>query len=278
MQARTPRALGSPCLRVAAATPLLSRAEELQLARAALRGDEAAFGKLVAAHLRLVFTMVFESRGWTQPFDELLSEGVVGLLIACRRFDPERGTRLATYAALWIRAYLRRYTLANRRIVRMPSTRNARKILARLGNTRRQLTQQLGETPDNGAIATALGVASEDVEEVATALAARDVPYGIEVADRTFEAPSELSSPEALALEGEERSSSQRCVEQALLHLALRDRLILERRFLADRTLEDVGRELGISRERVRQLEERAKAQVRVAFAPRGELDAHPSG
>jgi RNA polymerase sigma-32 factor len=268
MRVRESRTLGTQCLRGAAATRMLGAAEEAQLARAAQLGDEAAFAHLVAAHLRLVFKMVSECRGWSLPLDELTSEGVIGLVIACRRFDPERGTRLAPYAALWIRAYLRRYSLANRRIVRTPSTRSARKILAQLGHTRRQLAQQLGEMPSNRSVAAAIGVATEEVDEVAIALSARDVPYGIEVADRTFEAASELRSPEANALESEAASHSARRVEQALLHLAPRDRHILECRFLADRTLEDVGRELGISRERVRQLEARAKAQIHGALAP----------
>jgi RNA polymerase sigma-32 factor len=246
---------------------MLSQTEEQDLARLAAGGDTVAFERLVSSHLRLVFSMVFEFRSFKLPFDELLSEGLTGLVIACRRFDPDLGTRLAPYAALWIRAQLRRYTLANRRIVRSPGTRNARKILSRLSKTRRELTQAQGEPPDNDAIARALGVTTAEVDDIAVALSARDLPYGVEVTGRAFEACSDTVAPDSSVQKTEERLDSARRLEQALGTLGPRERHILEQRYLADCTLDDLGRELGISRERVRQLEARAKAEVRSAIA-----------
>jgi RNA polymerase sigma-32 factor len=249
---------------------MLTPAEEQQLARAAVSGDANAFQRLVVAHLRLVFSIAYTYRRHRLPFDELVSEGLIGLVIACRRFDPERGTRLAPYAAQWIRARLRHYTLSNRRIVRTPSTRNARTLLAQLGATRQRLTQARGEPPDSSMLASALGVTTEDVDEMASALGARDLPYGVAVADgRPFEVSDAAASPEANVLESEERIELAQCVERALGQLAPRDRHVLEQRCLTDCTLDDLGRELGISRERVRQLERRARAEVRKVVTQR---------
>jgi RNA polymerase sigma-32 factor len=249
---------------------MLTPAEEQQLARAARSGDTSAFERLVVTHLRLVFSIAYTYRRHQLPLDELVSEGLIGLVIACRRFDPERGTRLAPYAAQWIRARLRHYTLANRRIVRTPSTRNARTLLAQLGATRERLTQARGEPPDSGTLARALGVTTEDVDELATALSARDLPYGVVVDDgRAFEVSDGAASPEANVLESEERIELAQRMERVLGQLSPRDRHVLEQRCLTDCTLGDLGRELGISRERVRQLERRARAEVRKAATQR---------
>jgi RNA polymerase sigma-32 factor len=264
MRAHEPRVFGNHNLDAAAATRMLSPAEEQQLARAAVGGDESAFERLVAAHLRLVFSIAYTYRRHQLSLDELVSEGLIGLVIACRRFDPERGTRLAPYAAQWIRARLRHYTLSNRRIVRTPSTRAARTLLAQLGATRQRLTQARGEPPDSGMLASALGVTTHDVEEMASSLGARDLPYGVAIADgHAFEASDGGASPEANVLESEERIELAQHAERVLAQLTPRDRHVLEQRCLTDCTLGDLGRELGISRERVRQLERRARAEVR---------------
>jgi RNA polymerase sigma-32 factor len=275
MHAREPRVFGNHKLDAAAATPLLTAAEEQQLARAAQSGDASAFERLVASHLRLVFSIAYAYRRHQLPLDELVSEGLIGLVIACRRFDPERGTRLAPYAAQWIRARLRHFTLSNRRIVRTPSTRNARTLLAQLGATRQRLTQARGEPPDSGTLARALGVTIQDVDELATALNARDLPYGVAVADgRAFEVSDSAASPETTVLESEERIELAQRVEHVLRQLTPRDRHVLEQRCLTDCTLADLGRELGVSRERVRQLELRARTEARKLVTQREATDS----
>jgi RNA polymerase sigma-32 factor len=243
--------------------------EERRLARLARAGDERAFERLVEAHIPLVYTMAHEFRSFGSSFDDLIGEGLLGLVKAAREFDPDRGARLASYAAWWIRAYLRRFTIENRRIVRGPSTRNARKVLAGLSKTERALSQADGQKPDREAVATALGVTPRDVEDMKSVLGARDVPCGVEVDGRTFEVPCEAFSPETLLSEADERRALTELVQGALSHLEPRSRRILEGRYLAPetRSLADLGHELGISRERVRQLETAAKEQVRASLA-----------
>ena len=122
----------SNLLDVATRTALLSAEEETALARAAVAGSQPAFDRLLAAHVRLVLSIAHSLRKYGLPMEDLVGEGLVGLVEAARRFDPERGVRLGTYAAKAIRASMRRYTLAHRRIVRLPSTRDGRKLLANL--------------------------------------------------------------------------------------------------------------------------------------------------
>jgi RNA polymerase sigma-32 factor len=157
---------------------MLSQVEEQDLARLAQQGNQRAFERLVHAHIPLVFAIASEFRSYGLPAEELMSEGLLGLVKAARGFDPERGTRLASYAAWWIRAYLRSYTISNRRIVRGPSTRNARKTLAWLRRTERELARSTGGPPDLDAVASVLGVKTSDVEEARAILGKRDLPYG----------------------------------------------------------------------------------------------------
>lgn len=192
---------------------------------------------------------------------------------AARDFDPERGSRLAVYAAWWIRAYLRSHTLANRRIVRGPSTRNARKAMAGLGKTERALGQQNGERPDCETMARALGVSLSDIEDARSVLRKRDMPYGVARDGRAFDLASDEPSPEAIVARADEQREAMQLVQRALSRLEPRAQRILRERYLARgeaTSLADLGRELGISRERVRQLEGQAKAAVRAALAPIG--------
>lgn len=242
--------------------------EERDLARRSGQGDAAAFGRIVDAHIPLVHSIASEFRTFGLPPEELVSEGLLGLVKAVRSFDPERGVRLSTYAVWWIRAYVRRYTIENRRIVRGPSTRNARKVMAGLSKTERRLTQLHGEAPGPEAIASVLGVAPSDVEEARAVLRARDVPCDVQAGGRPFQFASDALSPEAIVTEKDERRVSRERVHSALACLAPRARRILERRYLEDEasTFAELGRELGISRERVRQIEMEAKARVRSAL------------
>ena len=250
---------------------MLSREEEQELARRAQRGDHHAFDRIVRAHIPLVFAMAFEFRAHGLPSDELLSEGLVGLVKAARDFDPARGTRLATYAAFWIRALMRTYTLNNRRIVRGPSTRNARRLRSSLRRTERELEQRLCDRPDAETVARELNVSAHDVEEMREVLAVRDITYGNPVHEGGVEAASNEPSPEALAITADEQRTASERLRWALGRLEPRARRVLQRRFLSDCecTFADLGRELGVSRERVRQIEVQAKEDVRAAIAAR---------
>lgn len=253
-----------------AGTELLTVEQERALAREAARGSEAAFERLVRAHLRLVVRISREVGGPGPLSEDLVSEGMLGLVEATRRFDVTRGVRLAAYAAFWIRAYIRRYALSNRRVVRPPSSRNARMLLAHLAPTQRRLAQKLGQRPDDDMVAAALAVSREEVAEMTAALGGRDVPYAVQIGEgrASFELSSDAPSPEAMVADHEERMSRRQALQRAMATLSGRERKVLRRRVLRPEpvTLAEVGRELGVSRERARQLESAAQEKLRGAL------------
>lgn len=269
VKARADRNNGAEAMFAAAMqAPFLSAEEETQLVEEARAGSSQSFERLLKAHLRLVFKV---ARGYTTygfSLDELVAEGLLGLVEAATRFDAERSVRLATYATWWIRAYIRRYTVMNRRIVRTPSSRNGRTLLANLRRTQRELAQRTGEQPDARAVAEILGVSVSDVEEMESALSGRDVPCGFD--GDGDDIASVGASPEALFAETEEREVFLRSVQDALKKLTDRERRILEARYRSDETgsLAAIGRGMGLSRERVRQLEHQAYAKMRHAITP----------
>jgi len=245
--------------------PMLTAEEESDLAQRAAAGDDTSFERLLKAHLRLVLTIAHDFGSYGLPADELVSEGLLGLVEAARRFEPARGVRLAAYAAWWIRAYMRRYTIFNRRIVRTPSSRHGRRLLANLRKTQRALTQANGERPDAEAVAKALGVGVRDVEEMEAALSGRDVSCGPDADGRAFELPSNQPSPEHIVADDEERKTSLQAMRAAMDGLSERERHILEHRYLNEESssLASIGRGMGLSRERVRQLEHQAQTKIR---------------
>jgi len=249
---------------VAGHAPFLSAQQEAELTRAVAAGSSAALDRLLRAHLRLVLSMANELAATSaSPKDELVSEGLLGLVEAARRFDPERGTRFAAYAAWWIRAFMRRYSACNRRIVRAPSTRAARLLLSNLPKLERSYLRDTGSRPDAQTIASTLGVDLESVREVEAAVASVDVPCAGDAA--SVELPSEQPTPEALVAEADAERATRDRVRYALAQLPRRERQVLEERLLDEepRTLSEIGRELGVSRERIRQLELRACDKLR---------------
>ena len=254
----------------AQSAPILEQEEERELAIAARGGSRGALEKLLVAHLRLVLRI---ARGYVKhgvSYEDLVGEGTLGLAEAAQRFDPERGVRFSAYAAWWIRAHVRRSTLANRRIVATPSTRAARKLVARLRDTERVLAQQLGRRATREEVAAALGVSAADVGMVDSALRERDVVVGdldhggIELADL-------CDSPEELVAEAEFTARSTASIERALGSLSTREQEIIRRRITNDDadTLSVVGDALGLSRERVRQIESKACEKLRANLEER---------
>lgn len=207
-----------------------------------------------------------EQRSYGLPVEELVAEGMLGLVEAARRFDQERGVRLAVYAAWWIRAYTRRFTLGNRRIVRPPSTRHGRKLLSNLRKTQRKLEAASGGEVDYDTVARALGVSREEVVEIETALSGRDLPCGPSDGDTwSFEPTSPEDTPEAIVAEAELSAARQAAIDSALDELSPRERQIMQLRFLGGEftSLAAIGRDMGLSRERVRQLAQQAEGKLR---------------
>ena len=251
--------------KTASSAPLLSPEREACLAREAQAGSQRAFDQLLQAHMRLVLAIARNFATYGVSKQDLVSEGLLGLVEAARRFDPERGVRLSAYAAWWIRSYMRRYTISNRRIVRAPSTRTGRKLLACLRSTQRAMTQAAGEAPSAAAVAAALGVDVRDVEEMEAALSGRDLSYRSDADGSAVELACEDSSPEQQVAEAEQRQVTSAAISTALASISPRDRTIVEQRYLGDETssLAAMGRNLGLSRERVRQLNGQACKRIR---------------
>ncbi len=257
--------------------PMLEPTEEFMLAKSwREHGDRDAAHRLVTSHLRLVAKIAMGYRGYGLPIGEVISEGNVGLMQAVKRFDPDKGFRLATYAMWWIRAAIQEYILRSWSLVKMGTTANQKKLFFNLRKAKSQISA-LDEgdlKPDQVEhIATRLGVTKEDVVSMNRRLsgdASLNAPL------RSAEADSsewqdwlvdESDDQETLLVQSEELDNRRLALGKALTVLNDRERRIFEARRLADDplTLETLSDEFGVSRERVRQIEVRAFEKVQKA-------------
>lgn len=254
--------------REASRAPMLTQEAEREFARRAKEGDRKALQALVDSHMRLAISVAERYSRQGVPVEDLVGEASVGLVEAARRYDPDKGTRFGTYASWWVRAYVRRYCFANRRIVVGPSTRNARRIQWSLRRTERALTQSQGRAPTRDELAEALEASPEEIAMVESVLAGRDVPIGPVDEGPGFEAVANVPTPEEAAAEREIRLTSHRKLEEALARLTDREREIVRRRLLDDdaSSLSVLGEDFGISRERIRQIQQRAETKLRTAL------------
>jgi RNA polymerase sigma-32 factor len=249
----------------------ISREEEQALAvRWRDLGDLEAARSLVLANLRLVVKIAMEyRRSWTNLLD-LIQEGNVGLMQAVKRFDPEQGVKLSSYAAYWIRAYILKYLIDNIRMVRLGSTRAERKLFFRLNKEKRELERQ-GFELEPKLLAERLDVTEQDVLSMEQRLAEGEVSFDApllgEDSDRTL---GDLVSAGAASAEDEVGNRELRevflsKVKEFAAGLEPRERQIVEQRILAEepRTLQELGDEFGVTRERVRQLEARLVKRLR---------------
>jgi RNA polymerase sigma-32 factor len=221
---------------------------------------------LLEAHMPLVQSVVRRYRYDGLSRDDLVSEGQLGLLEAARRFNPERETRFSAYAVWWVRAMVRSYALRNRRIVPPPSTRAARRLLGELPAARRRLTQRWGREVLAREVAAELNVAPEEVLSLQAAMQGRDVPVAHDggLADLA----TDDASPEQRVAEAEAQDLLKQRIDRALSTLPVREQEIVRRRLLGEGavTLQALGTVFGLSRERVRQLEVHACAELRRAL------------
>jgi RNA polymerase sigma-32 factor len=264
--------------------PMLELQDEFMLSkRWREHGDRDAAHKLVTSHLRLVTKIAMGYRGYGLPISEMISEGNVGLMQAVKRFEPEKGFRLATYTMWWIKAAIQEYILRSWSLVKLGTTANQKKLFFNLRKAKSKISAlEDGDLrPDQvKLIAERLGVTEQDVVDMNRRLAGdlslnaliRDDGDSSEWQDWLVD---EASDQEKRLAQSEETDNRIRALHDALTILNPRERRIFEARRLTDEpvTLEDLAAEFGVSRERVRQIEERAfdkvqrtvKARLRLA-------------
>jgi RNA polymerase sigma-32 factor len=262
--------------------PILAPEEEFMLAkRFQTHGDPEAAAKLVTSHLRLVAKIAMGYRGYGLPVSELISEGNIGLMQGVKKFEPDRGFRLATYAMWWIKASMQEFILRSWSLVKLGTTAAQKKLFF---NLRRMKTQL--DAYDDGdlrpedvkKIATDLGVTEEEVVSMnRRMLGGGDTSLNVsmnEDGEGQWQdiIPDNGPLQDEVYAESQERVSRRAMLVEAMEGLSEREKLILtERRLIEEpRTLEDLSQEFGVSRERVRQIEVRAfeklqKAMMRIA-------------
>jgi RNA polymerase sigma-32 factor len=273
--------LSTVLVRAARSAPILEAAHEVKLAqRWRDRREGRAIDELVQSHLRLVIKLAVRYRSFGLPLSDLVQEGAVGLMQAADRFDPERGVRFSTYAAWWIKAAIQDYVLKNWSIVRLGTTSsqkslflNLRRLRARMGESDRDLSPEMVAE-----LVAAHGVSARSVGLTDARIRARDVSLDAPLSDGSSEThsgqiPDPGATPEEIVADRRDRQKRAQWLSECLAELPPRERAIVVRRQLADAgvTLETLGKELGISKERVRQLEARAIGKLRTALARRSD-------
>ncbi|MBO6521901.1 MAG: RNA polymerase sigma factor RpoH [Rhodospirillales bacterium] len=255
--------------------PILEKEQEYMLAyRLRDEGDVDAAHQLVTSHLRLVAKIAMGYRGYGLPVSDLISEGNIGLMKAVKKFDPDKGFRLSTYAIWWIKASITEYVLKSWSMVKMGTVASQKKLFFSLRRMKNQLKiYDNGELSDEqvGMISEAVGATEQEVQHMNRRLHSRDLSLNAPLSQTEDGAAEfqdtlvdERPNPEALVGASEEMSVRSGMLERALAELPDRERHILIERRLKDDpvTLEELGEQYGISRERIRQLEVRAFDKV----------------
>ncbi|NBC21533.1 MAG: RNA polymerase factor sigma-32 [Alphaproteobacteria bacterium] len=257
--------------------PLLEQSHELSLARRWRDdGDERALHELTSAYMRLVISMASKFRHYGLPMADLVQEGNVGLMQAAARFEPAREVRFSTYASWWIRSSIQDYVLRNWSIVRTGTTASQKSLFFNL----KRLRAKIDDTDDGTIteknrtwVAEHLGVPERDVESMVSRLSASDrslnAPLSVE-GDAQWQdlLADESPLPEEQVMDTRDSARRQTWINDALHALNEREALIIQQRRLSEEgvTLETLGRQLGISKERVRQIEHQALSKMRKAL------------
>lgn len=254
--------------------PQQTREEELELVKAFReQGSEPARDALVRAHLRHVVAIALKYRRYGLPVADLVAEGNFGVVHALSKFDATRGTRFVTYAAYWIRAYILNYIIRSWSLVGVGSGALRSKTFFKLRRERVRITNLVGEGPEaDELLAKSMNLPTEKVTAMVRRLESRDLSLDAQVWDDsattvldTLVAPG--NDQEQQVGDQEVRLSVEELVRDSLKHLDKRERYIVEKRLMADReeelSLAEIGRRLGVSRERARQLEARARRKLK---------------
>ncbi len=252
------------------AIPKLSREDEHELALRVTAGDTEAVNALIRANLRYVVAVALQYRRYGIKLSDLIAEGNVGLMIAVRKFDADRGTRFVTYAGYWIRAYILDCVVRSASLVGAGSGPLRSKLFFRLRRERAKVANlELDPTERNRMLAERFGVSEAKMRMMMRRLDGKDVSLDQPVYDDSGTTMLDtLVSPwedqESEAINDERKHVLEKRLAEAMAELDKRERFIVEQRFLQgdEMSLAAIGRELGVSRERARQLEARAKKKL----------------
>ena len=264
-------------IRSANSFPMLSQEEEINLARRLRDEDDInAARQLVLSHLRVVVSIARGYKGYGLPQADLIQEGNIGLMKAVKRYDPERGVRLVSFAMHWIKAEINEFILRNWRLVKIATTKAQRKLFFNLRSLKKNLGTMGPEEVD--AIAEKLNVKTEEVVEMETRFSGRDI--SIEPLSQDNEETYNYSpiayltdgTEPSQVLEAQENDSlNSKKLKQALANLDSRSCRIIEARWLCGEkavTLHKLSEELGVSAERIRQIEVKALQKIRMMMEP----------
>ena len=266
--------------------PMLSREEEISLARRSSKGDQAAAARLIVSHLRFVIRIARAYRSYGLPMADLVQEGTVGLVHAVRKFNPDQGNRLATYAMWWIRAAIQEHVVRSWSLVRVGTTAAHKALFL---NLRRRATRAglgemaLSEEQARG-LAARFGVPLGDVLLLARRVFQSDRSLNVSNNERgqdewLGQIPDSRPTPEDALADHHHQRLWRGLVQRALGALPPREQVIIRRRYLSEAkaTFDALSRELGLSKERCRQLEASAMDKLKAALRPRWREEGLPS-
>ena len=263
-------------LREISKTPLLTAEEEVSLAARIQAGDQEARAHMIKANLRLVVKIAQDYANYGMPVTDLISEGNIGLMKAVKRFDPEMGVRLVSFAVHWIRAEMHEFILKNWRIVKVATTKAQRKLFFNLRKSKTRLGWM--NAAEVSAVAKDLNVSEREVLEMESRLSGRDIGFDAPSDEDDDHAPPSpgayLKTQEEDPSQVYERADSEgnelELLREGMAGLDKRSRDIIARRWLDDEnkvTLQELADEYGVSAERIRQIEANALKKMKALFA-----------
>lgn len=242
-------------------------------------GDVEAAHELVVSHLPFVVKIAFKYRHYMLPMQDLVQEGAIGLMKAVKRFDPDKGYRLASFAIWWIKAYIKNYILKSWSLVKLGTTQAQRKLFFRIGDIGEHLDDDSRDTRI-GELARDLNVRTDDVIEVEARVKARDRSLNEAISEEGDISALELledkgPDQENLLIQHESAVELESATKKALKKLDPRERFIIHKRLMEDSpwTLQKLGEHFGTSRERIRQVEKRAINKLRNELGPHSDLE-----
>jgi RNA polymerase sigma-32 factor len=256
--------------------PLLTQKEEYDLAvRYRKHNDINAAHKLITSNLRFVVKVAFEYKSYGVKLADLIQEGNIGLMMAVKKFNPEKGYRFISYAIWWIRAYIQNFIIKTWSLVKIGTTQAQKKLFYKIGKVRKALESDRENEKRYEVLANDLDVTKEDIIEMEQRMSARDLSL-----DAPFDEDRELThldllqeesvNQEEALLQQQEKKIREREVQNALRRLSEKEAYVIKNRIMADSplTLQEIGNHLKLSRERVRQIESEALKKLKKEISP----------